>query len=877
MGPGPGDDVTAVLLAEGSANRRLALTTLLERRGCGVLAPDGMAGCLDLLRAAGTRIDAVVLGLTDAADTHTEELLALLHREGRDDLPVLLLSDANDALQRWRSARPRRALMLCSDYSECDEALDRMLRPPPRAANDAVEVDTSALRILLIDDSATVRAAFVRLLRQHGYQVDTASNVEEGFAKATAQPLDIAIVDYFMPGQNGTALIAALRRDPRTQHVLSAMITGTYADEVIVESLASGAVECLFKSEAKGLFLARLASLARTVRDRKAIDAERRRLEGILAAVGDGVFGVDVNGIIQFVNPAALELLGYPDAAALIGRDAAEAVHPGQIAQSRASPELSFLSQCYLHGNQVPHWQSVFWTSAREPIPVEGTVYPLRVDGERRGSVVAFRDVSAQRKLEEQLRWQAEHDSLTKLPNRGWFEAQLEIEIQRLRSLQTESVSALLFIDLDRFKYINDTAGHSAGDQLLIEVSRRLRSRMRASDHLARMGGDEYAIVLRDVPREQIESLAESIRTALTDVPFVHAGKTYRITISIGVTALDRRTASLTEAMAQADVACHQSKNDGRNRCHVYTHESGSLATMEADLGWSARLEKALRHDRFELMFQPIVPLRGLENESLDATPANLWRRQFARNPSEPLLFEVLVRLRNGRGELILPNAFLPSAERFGMMEEIDRWVIDHAMKALREVRHHHRPFALTMNLSSQSLASDSLVDFIAERIVRYEVDPGALIFEVTESRTIEDIVGTRALLRRLRLLGCRIAIDDFGTGFSTFAYLRQLDADYLKIDGSIIQGLPHDTLDRSVVAALTSIAESTGKRTIAEWAESSETLAALYECGVDYAQGFVLGIPRLDLLEPLEYVTGVQPAVGVDATASRSPGIIAR
>ena len=869
-----------MLLAEASPTRRRTLTALIERRGCRVIAPASLGDCIELLRscdAHASGLDAAVVSLTEPPEPQGEDLLALLHCDGFEQLPVLLLSDANnDALQRWRSLRPRSAVMLCSDYAESREALDRMLHPPAVLPRADASTDSQPLRVLLIDDSATVRAAFTRLLRKEGYQVDTASNVDEGLTKATSQPLDIAIVDYFMPGQNGTALIAALRRDRRTQHVLSAMITGTYADDVIVESLASGAVECLFKSEAKDLFLARIASLGRTVRDRKAIDAERRRLEGILAAVGDGVYGVDVDGIIQFVNPAALKLLGHPEPSALIGRDAAEAIHPSQIAQSPRSGELSFLSQCYQHGNEVPHWQAVFWSSAHSPIPVEGTVYPLRVDGERCGSVVAFRDVSAQRKLEEQLRWQAEHDSLTKLPNRGWFENQLELEIQRLRS--SDAISALLFIDLDRFKYINDTAGHSAGDQLLVEVSRRLRSRMRTSDYLARMGGDEYAIVLRDVQREQIQALADAIRMTLTDVPFLHGGKTYRITISIGVAALDRHTGSLKEAMAQADVACHQSKNAGRNQTHVYTADSGSLESMEADLGWSSRLEKALRNDRFELMFQPIVPLRGLENESLDAPPAHMWRRQFARNPHEPLLFEVLVRLRNGRGDLILPNAFLPSAERFGMMADIDRWVIDRAIRALSDVRHHHRPFALSINLSAQVLASDTLVEYITERILRHNVDPGALIFEVTESRTIEDIVGVRAMLKRLRVLGCRIAIDDFGTGFSTFAYLRQLDADFLKIDGSIIQGLPHDALDRSVVAALTSIAESTGKRTIAEWAETRETLAALYECGVNYAQGFALGIPRLDLLEPFESANPARAASTVEqGSNTQGSSIIAR
>jgi diguanylate cyclase (GGDEF)-like protein/PAS domain S-box-containing protein len=841
--------VKSVLLAEGSPTRRRALAAMLGQRGYSVTAPPSRGEAMVFLRAARGRamtLDAVVVGWPDFTDTLSEDLFGLLHGESFEHLPVLLLADSgSDAAVNWRMTRPRTSLLLWADYAESADALDQMLRPQAQAS--APVVGGGSLRVLLVDDSATVRHAFTKLIHRQGFEVETAASVAQGLRKAESMPFDIAIVDYFMPEANGTELIAALKRDPATQHILAAMITGTYSDTVIAESLASGAVECLFKSEAKELFLARLASLARTVLDRKAIDSERRRLEGILSSVGDGVYGVDGEGTIQFINPAAVDLLGYVGPEELIGRNASEVVHPAQEDGSPLPRSNSFLSQCYANGSQIPSWQTVFWTSTRNPVPVECTVYPLKVDGVRTGSVVAFRDVSAQRQLEEQLRWQAEHDGLTKLYNRTWFEHQLEQEISRLR--RSNSVSLLLFVDLDRFKYINDTAGHSAGDQLLIEVSRRLKSRLRGSDHLARMGGDEYAIILRNVQAEDVESLADGFRKALTLAPFSYGGKSYRITLSIGAARLDKHTVSPGEAMAQADIACHLSKSAGRNKTHVYTEESGRRAAMEADLGWSARLEEALRSDRFELCFQPIIPLRGIERDPLSDDGEEIWRRQMQRNPDAPALFEVLLRLRGTQGDLISPNAFLPTAERFGMMNDIDRWVIDRALRALRDARDSERPISLTLNLSAQSLASDTLVEFITDRVVRYNVDPSALIFEITESRAIEDIVGVKALLHDLRQLGCRIAVDDFGTGFSTFAYLRQLEADYLKIDGSIIQGLPDDALDRTVVAALTSIAEIAGKRTIAEWVEDPKMLIALYECGVDYAQGFAIGHPRLQLL----------------------------
>ena len=839
----------SVLVAEASPTRRRALAALLGQRGWNTLAPENTRACCEILANAGNRglqIEAVVLGWPPQLERSDHDLRELLHAEHLQHVPVVVFSDlGTDAIAQWRMTRPRTSLLMWSEYAQVARQIEQagvqqILPAPP------LPRPQGAQRVLLVDDSPTVRTAFERLMRRHGYEVESADSAETGLRLALAKPFDIAIVDYFMPGQNGTALIAALRRYPQTRHILAAIITGTYSDEVIVESLASGAVECLFKSETKDLFIARLASLARTVQDRKAIDAERRRLEGILAAVGDGVFGVEADGTITFVNPAAVQILGYQDARLLIGKQAGETIHPGPDGEWNPNAPGQ-LANAYHNGEVLGHWESVFWTASRLPIPVEGTVYPLHVDGARRGSVVAFRDVSSQRKLEEQLRWQAEHDSLTQLHNRAWFERQLDLELQRLR--RADEVGALLFVDLDRFKYINDTAGHSAGDELLIEVSRRIRAQLRPGDQIARLGGDEYGILLRNVPPEGIGALADSIRTAASSAPFSRAGKTYRITLSIGATAIDRTTPSPEAAMAQADLACYQSKNAGRARSHVYNPERDDLATMTEELGWSTRLQEALVQDRFELVFQPIVPLNGIENETGELPETDLWQRQFLRNPDKPMIFEALLRLRGPEGDLILPSVFLPAAERFGLMAELDHWVISRAIASLQAAGDYHRPLSLTINLSAESLADHSLVDFVTDCLVRHNVDPGALIFEITESRTLEDITGVRALLTRLRLLGCRIAIDDFGTGFSTFAYLRQLDADFLKIDGSIVRGLPADSLDRTVIAALTSIAETTGKRTVAEWVENIETLHVLHECGVDYAQGFVLGHPRLQLL----------------------------
>lgn len=841
----------SVLVAEASSTRRRAVSVLLSHKGYGVTALDGLDEAYALLKRMGNssaRFDAVVLGWPEYSDGIVEDVFGLLHDPLYEHLPVLVLCDSSGANAiNWRMTRPRTSLLPWADYQEAGAALSHMLAP--RAAPDpAAEPDRSGppLRLLLVDDSATVRAAFSKLLNRDGFVVETANSVAEGLARLRSQPYDIAVVDYFMPEQNGTVLIRHLRDDPQLRRVLPAVITGAYSDDVIRESLASGAVECLFKSEAKELFTARINSLARTVRDRKAIDAERRRLDGILSSVGDGVYVVDPEGIVQLVNPAALDLLGYQAADALLGRNAHEALHHSHEDGSPMPREQCPLLQSYARGSELNGWQTTFWSAQGRALTVECTVYPMRIEGERSGSVVAFRDISARRLLEGELRWAAEHDSLTKLHNRAWFERQLEQEIARLR--RCTQTSLLLFLDVDRFKYINDTAGHSAGDQLLIEVSQRLRSRLRTSDHLARMGGDEFALILRNVCVSDVQALADGFRRALTGAPFSYGGKAYRITTSIGVAPLDARTLSPSEAMAQADIACHQAKNSGRNQTHLYAAESGERAAMDRDLGWSVRLEEALRLDRFVLVYQPIVPLAGIFDDAMPALSQDLWRRQLARNPESPALFEVLIRMRDAHGELILPAAFMPTAERFGLMREIDRWVVDHSLRALREARDSTRPIALTINLHTQSLGDGGLAHYITAKVVEYDIDPLQLTFEITESHAIEDIAGAQRVLHQIRQLGCKIAVDDFGTGFSTFAYLRQLEADILKIDGSLIQGLPDDPLDRTVVAALASIAEAAGKRTVAECVENPIALLALYECGIDMAQGNAVGLPRLHL-----------------------------
>ncbi len=846
-----GTTVDSILLIEPSATRRRAMHALMASKGFAVSELSDYVQALPVLDQLGTSsIDfrGMVIGWPEHADSRADEVLTILHRDDFEHIPVLLLADTNDGTAvNWMMTRPSTGLLLWSDYSECADAMAKLIKPAAPAIPGLQSGGQSHLRILFVDDSATVRVAFRRLLMKHGYLVETADDVEDGWRKAQTMPFDLAIVDYFMPGEPGTVLVRRMKQDARTAGVLSAIITGTYSDRVINESLSAGAMECLFKSEARELFLARLGSLARAVSDRKSVDTERRRLQSILSSVGDGVYGVDDRGLIQFINPAALDMLGYANVADLVGQPAFDRFHHSYEDGTAVPRSACFLSQCYAHGNQVPGWQTVFWNKSKQSLPVECTVYPMQMDGRREGSVVAFRDISARRMLEDELRWQAGHDALTKLHNRAWFETQLEQEIIRLK--RTEQMSVLLFLDLDRFKYINDTAGHTAGDQLLVEIGRRLSARLRACDHIARMGGDEYAIILHNVNRADIAQVADEYRKTLSALPFVYGGKSYRVGVSIGVAALDANTPSRSEAMAAADVALHAAKRSGRNQIHVFSAGTDQRARMDMELGWSSRLEHALKNNEFVLCFQPILPLAEIEYDQLPQQHGALWtRHQRLHNNGQRSFYETLVRLRAADGSLVAPNAFLPAAERFNLIADIDRWVIRHALQAMREQNRLNQPTGLTINLSAQSVTQGEMGRYITDCLVEFDVDPRAVVFEITEQGALNHLEAVHHLIQELQPFGCRFTLDNFGIGFSSFAHLKHLTVDFLKIDGSFIQGLLNDPVDLAVISAITNIAHSIGKIAIAEHVDRPEILRALHACGVDQAQGYYIARPQPSL-----------------------------
>jgi len=844
--------VKRVLLIETSATLRHAAKKLLETNGFEVIEVNSFSKGISQIAGVEneSEFNAVCLGWPNKTDDVADELFASLDESQYRHLGVVVLThEADSAKLAWVTNRSKTALVLWDNHAEIIDALNSLIdKKIPVSTWEPAAADSAPMRVLFVDDSPTVRVTYRRLLTQAGYITDTASCVEEGMEKAANNNYDIGIIDYYMPDGTGEQLCQMLRDDPRTSGITTAIITGTYSDKAIIGSLQAGAVECMFKNEAKELFLARIDAMSRTINAMRSIQNDHKRLEGILSSVGDGVYGVNCEGEITFINPAAKSILGYNDSHKLIGQLAFTLFHSTAEDESSGSIDKCELQKTYRSGTQLVSWPTNFMHANGKVIPVECTVYPLHLDGKLHGSVVAFRDITERKLLLEELRWQATHDPLTKLPNRSYFESALLQEVKEVRD--NESESCLLYLDLDRFKYLNDTAGHNAGDKLLVAVGKQLLSALGAGDSLARIGGDEFAIIMRNVKADSVFAGADKFREVLDSYRFDFGGKTYNINVSVGVAIIDSKSKSSGEVLANADIACYIAKGKGRNQTHVFASENDQKAAMDIELGWSQRLHDALDKNLFVLHYQPIVPLVDLNINNLPQEDGVLWQQLASKpNVNSVKQYEVLIRLPDSRGELICPEAFLPTAERFNMMPAIDKWVIRNSIEALAMESGRGKDICLSINLSGQSLEDESLAAYIHNLVKQYGIYPQSLLFEITETSAIANMEVANKFISSLQDLGYKFALDDFGSGFCSFSHLKFLPVNEIKIDGIFIQGMLHDSVDRAIIESIVQIAHTVGKKTVAEFVENAEVLRLLKNAGVDYVQGYYIARPSGSML----------------------------
>mgnify|MGYP001820538101 CR=1 FL=1 len=834
-----------VLLVEESATLRYMLGKTLQKQGYELTSVDSFESAIETLQSNTLELHAILVGWPNYE--HFEEskhLLVLLDREPYSEVAVILLSnDAELDLLNWMSTRRTTALVPWENYQEVVSSLQAMLDPLPQqpvVEQRSVQRNSRPTSVLFVDDSKSIRIYYQRLLERNNYSVVTAASVDEAYKVALDQDIDIAIVDYFMPEQNGYVLCQKLRDNPQTADIRTAVITGTYLDSVIRDCLQAGAIECMFKNEAEELFLARLSGMRRFIEVQRSIEKQRENLAAILESVGEGVYGVDKDGRITFMNPAAQKVLGVQDIKSLLGVNAYDAFHYNNQHVGR-----DLLKEAYFSGEQLKGWETQFRHKSGKEIPVDCTLYALSVNGKQQGSVIAFRDISDRKMMEEKLRWQATHDHLTGLYNRRYFESYLDKEIGSVG--RTGIMSALVYLDLDRFKYVNDTAGHEVGDQLLVDLSQELNKHLRRHDVAARIGGDEFALILKNVDETVAVSISDEIRTSLSNLRVHHDDKAYHVNASFGVAMMDTPDATAGDVMANADIACHISKRLGRNQTHMYEQGSDERNAMGSELGWSVRIREALEKNMFQLHYQPIMKMKDLDLVNLPAHDGVLWQRHI-KETDMVNSYEVLVRMLDENGTMHYPDSFIPTAERFNMMTDIDMWVLENALQEVVATGPDSKNIRLSINISGNTVDSDETLGRIRSLIDQYGISPSSLTFEVTETCAIANLEQANDFINELRKIGCRFSLDDFGSGFCSFSQLKNLPTDFVKIDGQFVRSMARGATDRAIVTAMNDVAHSLGRYTVAEYVESPEIVRLLKICGVDKVQGNYISEPLTEL-----------------------------
>ncbi|WP_158260461.1 EAL domain-containing protein [Chlorogloea sp. CCALA 695] len=573
------------------------------------------------------------------------------------------------------------------------------------------------------------------------------------------------------------------------------------------------------------------------------LKAREQWLATVLSSLGDGVIATDDKSCITLLNPVAEVLTGWKQKDAF-GKNATEIfniVHE-ETRIAVDSPIAQALQLGIVVG--LPK-QTVLINKNSVVIPIDDSAAPILDDrGEITGAVLVFRDITerkqsekALRESEKRLAWQASHDLLTGLVNRREFEQRVE---HLLLSVKTDKEQhSICYIDLDRFKIVNDTCGHAAGDELLRQVANIVTVQVRAADTVARLGGDEFGLLLNNCPTPQALRIANTIRQKLEEFRFIWQDKIFTVSVSVGLVGIDAEN-DVASILNAADAACYAAKNAGRNRVHIYRSKDNDLVARYGQMQWVSRIHQALENNSFCLYCQPIV--------SLDATKASQEH------------YEILLRLQEETGDIILPMAFIPAAERYGLMHLVDRWVIRTLFTHLGQC--YQDGYGLekrdsdsapgnglrtfyAVNLSGASINDDEFIDFLHEQFTLHQVPAQAICFEVTETTAIINLNNASKLIREIKSLGCSFALDDFGSGMSSFAYLKNLPVDYLKIDGNFVRGIVEVPTDLALTAAINQIGHVMGLKTIAEFVENDAIKQKLTEIGIDYAQGYGIAKPR--------------------------------
>jgi diguanylate cyclase (GGDEF)-like protein/PAS domain S-box-containing protein len=651
------------------------------------------------------------------------------------------------------------------------------------------------------------------------------------------------LLDIMMPGVGGVEVLKSVRRTRSASQLPIIMLTGKSASEHALEVLSYGANDYVEKPIAFPVLMTRIEAqvagkrveetmrglnkdlelqIAERTKDlhkaNEALITSERRYHALYDDTPAMFFTLDPKGTILSVNRFGEETLGLR-AGEVLGRPASTLY----VAEDRESFQ-DHLEACLREPDAVHHCELRMARKRGGDLWVRETGRAVTETGAPRHVVTVCEDITKAHALSEELSYQANHDLLTGLVSRRAFEQRLQRLLETAREDGTEN--ALCYMDLDQFKVINDICGHVAGDEMLRQLGGVLGKQIKSGDTLARLGGDEFALVMEDCSIEEACRLCNTLREVIEEFKFLWDGKSFSLGVSIGVVAVNEASTNVTTLLSAADIACFAAKDDGRNRIHVYHEDDTELADRHGQMQWVSRINQALIEDRFRLDFQPIVPLSGEAGAGTH--------------------YELLVRMESETGGRVPPDAFLPAAELYNLSPRLDRWVINFALDWLERHPKHLDDLVLCgINISAPSLGSQDLLNYVLERFTNSKVPPAKICFELTETAAIKNMAYAIRFMKALKELGCRFALDDFGSGLSSFAYLKDMPVDFLKIDGMFVRDIVDDPIHLAMVKSINEIGQVMGKRTIAEFVENDEIFYKLKEIGVDYAQGYGIAAPK--------------------------------
>ncbi len=565
------------------------------------------------------------------------------------------------------------------------------------------------------------------------------------------------------------------------------------------------------------------ADITELKRAQHALQREKEHAQVTLASISDGVIRTDSRGRIDYLNPSAEKLIGHKQSQ-VRGQPLSRFYQVINIETGEIRTNV--VEQCLADRRVVePAGASTFARLDGSEVSVRENAAPIFGDaGELIGAVLVITEVTQLRALQQRMTHLATHDPLTGLINRREFERRLADAIEI--STNSHRQFALCYLDLDEFKVVNDTCGHSVGDQLLRQITSVLDAVIQEGDTLARLGGDEFGVLLADCDLQEAEHKAHKVIDAVRQYRFLWEDRVFEIAASIGIVPISSGRGNLAQLLSAADSACYVAKDRGRNQIHVSRIDDTAVTVRHTEMRWIEHINRALDENRFRLFRQPIRPLK---------------------DTSEPEFHELLLRLVDVHGAIVAPSQFIGAAERYRMMPVIDLWVVGAALDTIGNLNSssEHLSATFTINLSGQSFGNSELKKLILEGLERFRIPARRVMFEITETAAISNLSVALDFISALRDCGCRFVLDDFGSGLSSFRYLKTLDVEFLKIDGELVREIARDPIQREMVAAIHRIGESMGIQTIGEWVEDSEIEAALREIGVDYAQGYGVGRPE--------------------------------